>query len=58
MLVGTGDIHWIVSFYKHCGFVFSHRLKNYFLEHYDNPIFEASIQLKDKVYLKMDLGIV
>lgn len=58
MLVGTGDIPWIVSFYEHCGFVFSHRLKNYFLEHYDKPIFEADIQLKDKVYLKMDLGTV
>lgn len=37
---------------------FSHRLENYFLEHYDKPIFEAGIQLKDKVYLKMDLGAV
>ena len=55
MLVGTGDIPWIVSFYERCGFVFSHRLKDYFLKHYDNPMFEAGIQLKDKVYYKMDL---
>jgi len=56
MLVGTGDIPWIVSFYERCGFVFSHRLKDYFLKHYDNPIFDASIQLKDKIYLIMDLA--
>ncbi len=58
ILVGTGDIPWIVSFYERCGFIFSHCLENYFLEHYDKPIFEADIQLKDKVYLKMDLGAV
>jgi len=56
MLVGTGDVPWAVSFYERCGFVFSHRLKDYFLKHYDNPIFEAGIQLKDKVYFTMDLG--
>lgn len=54
MLVGTGDIEWIISFYESCGFVFSHRLENYFIDHYDNSIFEAGIQLKDKVYLKID----
>lgn len=56
ILVGTGDIPWIISFYECCGFVFSHRRKNYFLEHYDKPMFETGIQLKDKVYLKIDLG--
>ena len=56
MLVGTGDVPWIVSFYECCGFIFSYRLENYFLEHYDKPMFEAGIQLKDKVYFKMDLG--
>jgi GNAT superfamily N-acetyltransferase len=55
MLVGTGDSPWIVSFYESCGFVFSHRLENYFLEHYDEPMFEAGVQLIDKVYFKMDL---
>jgi GNAT superfamily N-acetyltransferase len=58
MLVGTGDVAWIISFYKRCGFVFSHRLENYFLENYDKPIFEAGVQLKDKVYFKMNLQAV
>ena len=56
MLVGTGDVPWIVSFYERCGFVYSHRLKDYFLEHYDSPIFDGDIQLKDKVYFRMNLG--
>ena len=58
LVVGTGDIPWIVLFYERCGFIFSHRLVNYFLEHYDMPMFDAGIQLKDKVYFKMDLGTV
>ncbi len=55
ILVGTGDVPWIVSFYESCGFVFSHRLENYFLEYSEKPIFDYGIQLKDKVYFKMDL---
>ena len=58
MLVGTGDSPITVPFYDHCGFVFSHRLENYILEHYDKPIFEAGVQLKDKVYFKMDLRML
>jgi len=56
MIVGTGDVPWTVSFYEDCGFIFSHRLTNYFVEHYDKPIFEQGIQLKDKVYFKKDLS--
>ena len=55
MYVGTGDVPSIISFYEHCGFTLSHRLENYFLEHYKAPIFEGEIQLRDKVYLKKDL---
>lgn len=55
MLVGTGDSPLTVPFYEHCGFVFSHRVVNYILEHYNKPIFEAGVQLKDKVYLVRDL---
>ena len=55
MLIGTGDVPWILSFYESCGFELSHRIENYFIEHYDRPMFEEGIQLKDKVYLKKDL---
>ena len=56
MLVGTGDSPLTVPFYERCGFVFSYRLENYILEHYREPIFEAGIQLKDKVYFTKDLN--
>jgi GNAT superfamily N-acetyltransferase len=55
MLVGTGDSPLTVPFYERSGFVLSHRIENYILEHYKEPIFEAGVQLKDKVYLKRDL---
>jgi len=55
MYVGTGDIPFIVSFYERCGFSFSYRLENYFLEHYREPMFEAGIQLTDKVYFQKEL---
>lgn len=55
MYVGTGDSPPHLRFYEHSGFVFSHRIENYILEHYDKPIYEAGIQLKDKVYLKRSL---
>ena len=55
MILGTGDTPVIVPFYENSGFVISHRLENYFLVHYREPIFEHGVQLKDKVYLKRDL---
>ena len=56
--VGTGDSPLTVPFYEACGFRRSHTVKNFFTEHYDHPIYEAGILLKDMVYLrkKMDVG--
>lgn len=54
MLVGTGDSPLTIPFYEHCGFVISHRVKNFFIENYDHPIFEAGKQLIDMVYLKKE----
>jgi ribosomal protein S18 acetylase RimI-like enzyme len=51
MLVGTGDSPLTLPFYKKCGFTESHRVKNFFTDNYDHPIFEAGVQLKDMVYL-------
>ncbi|MHC5217378.1 GNAT family N-acetyltransferase [Enterococcus sp. LJL128] len=56
MLAGTDDVPWILSFYESCGFKIFSRLENYFIEHYKEPMFEDGIQLKDKVYLKMELS--
>ena len=55
MLVGTGDIPSILSFYENCGFEKSHRVKNFFTDHYDHLMFEDGIQLVDMVYLKKSL---
>ena len=51
MLVGTGDSPLTVPFYQKCGFALHHRVKNFFTDNYDHPIFEAGIQLVDMVYL-------
>lgn len=55
MLVGTGETPTILSFYESCGFELSHRIKNFFTDNYDHPIFEGDIQLIDMIYLKKEL---
>ncbi|MDO5554768.1 MAG: GNAT family N-acetyltransferase [Planctomycetia bacterium] len=52
LLVGTGDCPSALSFYRACGFSESHRVKNFFVDHYDHPMYEEGIQLVDMVYLK------
>jgi len=52
MLVGTGEVPSILSFYENCEFVKSHVIKNFFTDNYDHPMFEEGIQLIDMVYLK------
>ena len=54
MLVGTGETPTILSFYENCGFIKSHRIKNFFTDNYDHPIYENGIQLIDMIYLKKD----
>lgn len=56
MQVGTGDSPATVPFYLKCGFEISHRVKNFFVDHYDHPIFEGGKQLVDMVYLKKSLS--
>ncbi|HNT07063.1 GNAT family N-acetyltransferase [Methanoculleus sp.] len=54
MLVGTGDSPRILRFYERCGFTVSHRIENFFLDHYDHPIFDCGEQLVDMVYLRRE----
>lgn len=56
MSVGTGDTPSALSFYEHCGFRISHRLKNFFLDNYNKPIYEDGKQLTDMVYLRKDFS--
>lgn len=57
MLVGTGDCPSALSFYHNCGFKQSHKIKNFFIDNYDHPMFEDGIQLVDMVYLKKEPNI-
>ena len=54
--VGTGDSPITIPFYEKCGFTYSHRLKNFFIDNYDHPIFEDGIQLVDMIYLRKNLS--
>lgn len=55
MLVGTGESPLTLTFYGQCGFTYSHRIKNFFTDHYDHPMFEDGKQLVDMIYLKKQL---
>ena len=53
--VGTGDSPATLPFYEACGFCRHHLVKNFFVEHYDHPIFEGGVRLVDMVYLQRPL---
>ncbi|MDL2311054.1 GNAT family N-acetyltransferase [Peptostreptococcaceae bacterium OttesenSCG-928-C18] len=53
--VGTGDSKQTVQFYTSCGFVYSHTVKEFFIDNYNLPIFEEGKQLIDMIYFKKDL---
>jgi GNAT superfamily N-acetyltransferase len=55
MVVGTGDCPRILRFYERCGFTVSHRVENFFVDHYDHPVFDGGEQLVDMIYLKQEL---
>lgn len=53
--VGTGESMLTIPFYEKCGFVYSHRIKNFFTENYNNPIYEGGVQLRDMIYMQRKL---
>ena len=55
LLVGTGDSPLTLPFYERCGFVRSHAVKDFFVDHYDHPIIEDGVQLRDMIYLKKSI---
>ncbi len=50
--VGTGDSPSTIPFYERCGFIRSHMIKNFFVDHYDHPIYDGSVKLIDMIYLR------
>jgi len=55
IILGTGDVPGTLTFYNHCGYNITHRIPDYFTTHYDFPIIEDGVLLKDKVYLERKL---
>ena len=53
--VGTGDSPLTIPFYEKCGFIRSHKLKNFFTDNYKYPIDEGGIQLIDMIYLRKNI---
>lgn len=56
LLVGTGNNDKTLSFYKRFGFVYSHTIKDFFVDNYDHEMFEDGQQLIDMIYLKMNIA--
>ena len=52
---GTGESPLTVPFYEKCGFAYHHRIKNFFTDHYDHPIYECGVRLVDMVCLRRRL---
>ena len=45
-----------LAFYERCGFVFHHRIERFFSDHYDHPIYEGGVLLRDMVCLRRPLS--
>lgn len=56
LLVGTGESPLTIPFYAQNGFKYSHRIKDFFTDNYDHPIYEDGKQLVDMVYLRKELS--
>ena len=54
LLIGTGEDDRILSFYRKFGFVYSHKIIDFFIDNYDHEIFENGKQLRDMIYLKIE----
>ncbi len=55
--LGTGSFGHQLAFYQRQGFRVDSVRKNFFLDHYDEPIFEMGIQHKDMLRLVCDLSL-
>ena len=55
IILGTGDVPSVLVFYEKCGFTPTHSVLDYFTSHFDYPIIEDGVLLKDKIYLERKL---
>ncbi len=58
ILVGTGKVPRSIRFYENCGFELSHTVVDFFVENYNEPIYDDGIHLVDMVYLRKKLETV
>ena len=54
IILGTGETPSTFRFYNSCGYVYSHRVPNFFTDNYIAPIIEEGVTLRDMIYLKKD----
>lgn len=53
--LGTGTFGYQLGFYQRAGFRVEKVIRDHFLDHYPEPIFEAGIQLRDMLRLEFAL---
>lgn len=54
LIVGTGESPATLGFYRRCGFRPFGRRENFFIDHYDHPIVDGGVALRDMVLLRRD----
>ena len=56
LTAGTGDSPLTVPFYEKCGFRRYGVIRNFFIDNYDHPIFEAGVRLCDMICFVKELS--
>ena len=56
LILGTGDSLLTVPFYEKCGFRKCGVIRNFFIDNYDHPIYEAGVQLCDMICFEKELS--
>ena len=56
-MVNPGYSTYTVSFYKSCGFQYSHTIPDFFTLNYDHPIVEDGKILRDMLYFRKEISI-
>lgn len=57
IILGTGETPSTLRFYNSCGYFYSHRVPDFFIDNYPEPIVEEGVTLRDMIYLKKDIKL-
>lgn len=52
IILGTGETPSTLRFYESCGYLYSHRIPDFFTDNYPTPIIEEGVTLRDMIYLE------